>query len=119
MQPTEKQVFTMSYADGNANLYKIGQDWLEYVPVTPDQSSSGFYSGGEPKTVKITTEELEKIKELFTKAFADKSQHVENRVKMTGAISQFSDNQWFSVVLDAQSSHKLAIENLLKDLLKK
>lgn len=118
MKSTDNQSIMMSYADGSANLYKIGQDWLEYVPVKPEESSTGFYSGGEPKTVKISPDDFQKIKSLFEKAFADKSQHIADRTKMSGVVSQLIDNQSIKIILSPQSALKTEIESLLKTLLK-
>jgi hypothetical protein len=44
---------TYQYADGSANVYRIKPDSLEYIPVKPEESSTGMYSGGEPKKVAL------------------------------------------------------------------
>lgn len=40
-------------ADGNGNKYTITQEKIIYEPISAAESSSGVYSGGEEKTVKI------------------------------------------------------------------
>jgi hypothetical protein len=54
------------YADGSANVYIIKADSLEYIPVTPEESATGMYSGGEPKKAVLTPEE-------FRNTFSDKN----------------------------------------------
>ena len=35
------------YHDGSANRYIIKNETIEYIPIKPSQSSSGFYDGGD------------------------------------------------------------------------
>src|SRR5688572_2685145 len=75
------------YADGSANRYIITPDSLEYDPVTPAESSTGTYSGGDPKIVSISAEQFESISQLFDEAIAHKAAHIQDRIKTSGAIS--------------------------------
>lgn len=44
---------SLKFADGNGNKYTITQEKIVYEPISAAESSSGVYSGGEEKTVKI------------------------------------------------------------------
>src|SRR6187455_400465 len=72
------------YADGSANLYRLTEKELEYLPVQPEESSTGFYSGGEPKTVPVTVEQYNTLKDLFDQALENSSIHIADRMKTSG-----------------------------------
>jgi hypothetical protein len=105
------------YADGSANRYIITPDTLEYDPVTPEESSTGTYSGGDPKTVSISAEQFESIGQLFDKAIANKMVHIEDRIKTSGAISIVKGDTRTQAVLAPGCAEKEAIESLLKQIL--
>lgn len=105
------------YADGSANRYIITRDTLEYDPVTPAESSTGTYSGGDPKTVAISSEQFESISQLFDKAVANKAVHIEDRIKTSGAISVVKGDTRTQVILAPGCAEKEAIESLLKKIL--
>lgn len=46
-------VFSITYYDKNNNTYSISPNMVSYRPMTPEMSSSGTYSGGDPKDVEI------------------------------------------------------------------
>lgn len=101
------------YADGSGNVYLLTGGFLEYVPVTPERSSSGKYSGGEPKKVTVSDLEFGQLSALFEKAIANVSAHQANREMMTGLIKAGSAN----VILKKDSQDKIEIEKALKKLL--
>lgn len=105
------------YADGSANKYTITANTLEYDPVTPEESSTGTYSGGDPKTVSISAEQFESIGQLFDKAVANKAVQIEDRIKTSGAISIVRGDSRTQVVLAPGCAEKAAIESLLKRIL--
>lgn len=105
------------YADGSANRYIITPDTLEYDPVTPEESSTGTYSGGDPKTVSISAEQFESIGQLFDKAIGNKTVHIEDRIKTSGAISIVKGDTRTQVILAPGCAEKEAIESLLKKIL--
>ena len=107
------------YADGSANRYIITSSTLEYDPVTPAESSTGTYSGGDPKTVPISAEEFASISQLFDKAVANKAVHIQDRMKMSGSISIVKGNNHTQVILAPACAEKEAIESLLKQILAK
>jgi hypothetical protein len=107
------------YADGSANLYKVSGNTVAYIPVTPEQSSSGNYSGGEPKIVNISPIEKEKLVHLLEKALIATEQHHERREMMTGVVvKSLGENEKQKVILKSKSELKNEIEIYLKYLLK-
>lgn len=105
------------YADGSANRYIVTSDSLQYDPVTPAESSTGTYSGGDPKSVSISAAQFEAISELFNKALANKAVHIEDRMKTSGAISVVKGETSTQVFLAPGCAEKDAIEGLLKQIL--
>lgn len=108
-----------SYSDGNGNYYLIEKTNISFKPVTPDMSSSGTYSGGEPITVKISEEQYKKLMELVNAAIDAKSMHISERVKMSGMISISQKGNAQTYILGARSRSKADIESYLKQLFKK
>ncbi|HTE51413.1 MAG TPA: hypothetical protein VK698_11255 [Kofleriaceae bacterium] len=87
--------WTLQYADGAANVYRFSQSLaggavsFEYVPVTPEQSSTGTYSGGEPRKAVLAADDP-RIAELWRRVEAleaDTGSHGPDRNKGTGAFS--------------------------------
>ncbi len=105
------------YADGSANRYIITPTMLEYDPVTPKESSTGTYSGGDPKTVSISTKQFESIGRLFDKAVANKAVQIKDRVKMSGAVWIEKGAARTEVILAPGCEEKEEIERLLKEIL--
>ncbi|TXI69480.1 MAG: hypothetical protein E6Q41_02515 [Cyclobacteriaceae bacterium] len=103
----------LTYADGSANRYVISPTQLNYLPVKPEESSTGMYSGGEPATVTITAQQYAGLKTLFEKAIAQTDQHMADRIKTSGVVA-VGDKQ---VILTPGSAIKAEIENKLKELL--
>lgn len=104
---------TYSYSDGSGNAYTLQNRTLSYDPVTPLESSSGEYDGGKAATVDVTPENHDALVHLFDAAMADTSDHIKNRVKMSGYLQ--AGNK--TVILDPDSKRKEEIEALLKSLL--
>nr|MBP7542501.1 hypothetical protein [Ignavibacteriaceae bacterium] len=59
---------------------------IVYTPVTPNESSSGEYSGGSPKSVKITAEQFLKIETLIKAILKDKSNFIKERLMGCGTL---------------------------------
>lgn len=112
-----KSVQHYEYADGSANRYIITSDSLEYDPVTQAESSTGTYSGGEPKTVSLSAEQFKSIRQVIDKALANKAVHIQDRIKMSGAISIVKGDIHTQVILAPRSAEKESIEKLLKQIL--
>lgn len=85
---------TIGVADGSANFHRFtrsaaGRVRYVYVPVTPEQSSSGLYSGGAPREEDLAANDprLVELWALVRTLEADTAQHTAERAKGTGAIS--------------------------------
>src|SRR5687768_16056305 len=85
---------SISVADGSANGYRFtraagGSVHFVYVPVTPEQSSTGFYSGGPPRKEELDANDprLVELWALLEKLEADETKHTPDRAKGTGAIA--------------------------------
>lgn len=89
--------WTLAYADGSGNGYLFEADdagvHFTYDPVTPERSSTGTYSGGDPIDVQLTAEDprFETLWEHATKLEADKARHAQERNKGDGALTVTSD----------------------------
>lgn len=106
------------YSDGSSNNYIISETQLKYDPVTPKESSSGTYSGGEAKTKALSKSDFEKISVLFKEVFAAKADQQQNREMMTGLLIQKKRKKTFQqVVIKSNSPYIGKIETLLKSLL--
>jgi hypothetical protein len=103
------------YADGNANVYVITPTELKYIPVTPEESSSGTYSGGEPKNIAISPAQFQTLEALFESALNNTSTHIENRVMMSGLVSRTGSNKK-QCILKPGSEGIAAIEKALKSI---
>lgn len=86
---------TYKYADGNGNVFIISATTLEYQPVKAAESSSGVYSGGEPKTISLTSDQYSAIRAAFEKAIANTVNHIPARIKMSGAITATDQKNYF------------------------
>lgn len=106
------------YADGSGNVYRLSSGTLEYVPVTPERSSSGIYSGGEPQKADVTTEQFGDLKKLFEKAISDTPAHQQDREMMTGLIVVEGKSDTLRIVLKKDSPHRVQIETALKRILR-
>ena len=105
------------YVDGNANVYIITPDTLEYVPVKPQESSSGFYSGGEPKKVKLTAHEFQNLVTLIEAALKNTDAHIQERIKGSGAIKTLTGSEKHSIFLKPACAEQQKLEAALKKLL--
>jgi len=102
-----------AYIDGNNNAYEIGER-LEYVPVTRAQSSSGMYSGGEPKSVALDAEQRAELIDLLERIAADTANVITDRPKGCGTIVR-GDVRTF---VRQSSPLKAELEAQLKTLLR-
>lgn len=101
-----------AYIDGNNNTYEIGER-LDYVPITPAQSSSGMYSGGAPMTVALDAESRAELLELLERIAADTENLLDDRPKGSGTVIRGEQTS----VTRASSSLKAELEQRLRSLL--
>jgi len=110
----------ITYADGSGNTYIISgseEIFLEYNPIKPFMSSSGVYDGGDYKKMKISQLDYDNIMKIINKAIANKSIHIENRVKGSGLIIIQVNDSENSYIIKSASQEQLQIEELFKKIL--
>jgi hypothetical protein len=108
-----------TYADGSANRYIITASSLQYIPVKPEESSTGMYSGGDPADVKLTEEQFENLKQLLEKAISATGNHISDRIKMSGEVTRTTASDTVTIILKPGVPEQAALESALKQLLKK
>ena len=109
-----------SYHDGSGNTYEIADEdiaTVEYFPVKPKTSSSGFYDGGNYTKKEITKSQLKKIKTLFNKAKENIESHLKDRIKSSGMITIPKKESMETYILSPDSLEKIDLEKILKEIL--
>ena len=82
----------LNFADGSGNQYTITSDaadanaHLVYKPMTPEESSSGEYSGGSPADIQISAENTSELWRRVGALQNDPSLHSESRSMGTGTF---------------------------------
>lgn len=85
--------WSLAYADGAANEYRFEASGDEvrfvYAPMTPEGSSTGYYSGGEPREERIPHGDprLRRLWEHVSALEKDREHHAEHRAKGDGAFT--------------------------------
>lgn len=108
-----------TYADGSANRYVITASSLQYIPVKPEESSTGMYSGGDPADVTLTDEQFKHLKQLLENGIAATGNHIPDRIKMSGEITRVTASDTVTIILKPGAPEQIALESGLKALLKK
>jgi len=105
------------YADGNANLYLLSETELRFVPVKPEESSTGLYSGGEPRNVTVTKAQFQELKVLFDNALDNSASHIKDRMKTSGLISMIGSSSKEQCIIKPGCAEMIEIEKTLKRML--
>ncbi len=90
--PKPHAEWILNFADGSGNRYTITSDaadanaHLVYEPITPEQSSSGTYSGGSPVDRQISAKNTSELWRRVAALQNDSSQHSETRSMGTGTF---------------------------------
>lgn len=116
-----KKVIRLAYLDGNNNLYRcvVAAGMLYYQPFRAVNSSSGVYSGGKAWRIKLSTRQLERLKELFIKALDAKTAQSAVRVKGSSQIYLYYSRQKYrSIILKRGSTPQLQLEKMFTSLRK-
>ena len=108
---------TYEYHDGSANRYIINNDTIEYIPIKPAQSSSGFYDGGDYVKKEISKSQYKNIISIFVEAIKNKESHIKNRVKMSGRIIELEGDKKNIYILSPNSEEKNNIERVLREII--
>ncbi len=118
MNKNQKEIY--EYADGSGNTYIIKNDlkiFIEYIPIKPHLSSSGFYDGGDYKKKEITKLDFNKIISIFKEALRNKEDHIESRIKTSGLLRIQEEDKKKDCILKPNSRYVQEIEKLLQDIL--
>jgi hypothetical protein len=82
--------WSIGYSDGSANAYHFRPDedgaYFTYDPVTPERSSTGMYSGGDPRSGRLDAAKLAELWQLVRALEANVAVQGEDRNKGTGAF---------------------------------
>jgi len=82
--------WSIAYSDGSANAYQLASDGeaatFEYRPVTPERSSTGMYSGGEPRTGRLDAVQVAELWRQVRDLEANAQLRATDRMKGTGAF---------------------------------
>ncbi len=104
------------YNDGNANAYIITPEQFKYNPNTPMESSSGTYSGGDPKDFTIDNNQFHNIFVRAEKVITTEDIIIETRQMGTGFIKIiFKDSEMKAYI--ANSSDLADFESYLKEMM--
>ncbi len=115
----EKKIY--KYYDGSGNAYIIKYKekiFIEYIPIKPTFSSSGFYNGGNYVKKEISKAKFNKIMSIINEGLSNKESHIKNRVKMSGMITIQEKNKEKTCILSPNSKILIIIEKQLQDLIK-
>ena len=78
---------TYTYIDGNNNTYVLTSSTLDYKPIKKEESSSGTYSGGEPKNMAVTREQYVKLEGIIDLIKKDKANIIKDRSMGCGTLA--------------------------------
>lgn len=108
--------WTYEYFDGADNAYILKKGSFLYEPMTPERSSSGFYSGGERIEKPLADDDFKQLLSLFEQAMNSKKEHIKDRLMDSGMlrIKDTKDN----FILAPESEIKQKIEVFLQALKK-
>ncbi len=105
-----------TYTDQNNNVISISSERITYNPIAAEESSSGTYSGGDPKSVKISEENFQIISRKAEELFDGAPKNV-RREMLTSVLSKRVNEQSTRVIL-SKSALRNDFEKLLLEFLK-
>jgi len=74
------------YTDQNNNIYTISETGIKYNPISPNESSSGVYSGGKKDSVVISKEQFIEISSLVNSLIQNTENQISRREMMTSVL---------------------------------
>ncbi|MCB9232208.1 MAG: hypothetical protein H6581_11120 [Bacteroidia bacterium] len=110
---------TCTYADGNGNSYTLKNTpgfTFEYRSVTPKNSSSGVYSGGEPVYKTISESEFEKVRGLIAILLDDESIRIEKRLLGSGFLKIEANGQVKMQFIDGKAPGLSELDSVVKQM---
>lgn len=105
-----------TYVDGSNNKYRLDKAKLEYVPMTPELSSSGTYSGGEAFAIELEKMDLIKVIDVFERALWSEGDQTDQRTMGSGTLLKSLGDESQKVYLKMKSSAMLEINVLLEGI---
>jgi len=105
-----------TYVDGAGNRYSLNDNQLEYNPMTPEMSSSGIYSGGQPFITKLEKIDLIKLIDVLERALWSKNDHTDKRTMGSGTLIKIIGNQRQSVYLSYKSNSINEIDKIFEEI---
>jgi hypothetical protein len=112
-QPPKAVIY--SYIDGSGNTYYVTKNLIQYDPMTAKYSSSGFYDGGKAAKIDLSSEQFETIEKLIQQVQQKDSDHILNRVKGSGLVRLYNNNESFILAYNSKSKQEL--EAILKKMI--
>lgn len=109
---------TYEVLDGNGNKYVIRKETIEYIPMKPTLSSSGFYDGGNHIKKEITALQYREITSIINKIIRNTDSHIDKRVKMSIMITIREENDKRVYIIAPNSTELNMIEKRLQDIIK-
>lgn len=100
-------------SDGSANTYIITENMLEYIPATPEISSSGVYSGGEPYKKKLTIQDYNVINNLIKEIFKKENGVLQERVMGSIQITRVYLQSKETIIVDSNSKEIVKLQKTL------
>jgi hypothetical protein len=111
------EIRSIRYSDINNNSYSATEKELVYSPVKAEQSSSGFYSGGDPARQTLRPEDWEILEQLVMAILDNESIHLKQRRMLTVLLRvEQADLKRSSLIL-ARSEEQAALEAFLRNRL--
>ncbi len=103
--------WSLVVGDGSGNGYACehaagGTPRCRYSPVTPEQSSTGRYSGGDPWEVELAPAQVDALWREVEAAAKDTAKHTDARAKTTVAVEASGATKG-SFILDADGGAAL------------
>lgn len=100
------KTLALSFADGSNNRYQLlitasGSGTLEFLPVQPADSSSGFYSGGAPASLDLAEDMTQTILKKVDLLEKDTKNHLSARKMGSGLFVLKSNSQTRKFIVGA------------------
>lgn len=104
------------YVDFNNNVYTIGKSSIHYSPMTPENSSSGTYSGGEASDTTITEGQFKDLSKIASSIIANKKLHLKTRRMLTAMLYVTAEGETEKCTISKSTAHSELVK-MLKDLI--
>lgn len=95
------------YVDGNGNVYAISNTSIVYDPVTPEESSTGTYSGGEPYVAPLEEKQFDQLEAVLKKVITQTSDQTTTRSMGTGTLIIMPAKTTYIFSMDSASKKEI------------